>query len=125
MKRYMNQLDCKEMNAGDILLNSILTDNLLIFVSSGSILFCNKKSQAEIKLEEGHFILLTADTHYIATAITQSHIQILQAGALSDMIINDPKWNPEQPVILPILPALAHTLNQIEYYQKNNYNEIN
>ena len=88
MKRYLNQLECKILRAGDSLFNTTTTDNLLIFVFSGKLI-------------------------------------LIHAGSLSDMIINDPEWNVEKPVVLPIPPALAHTLNQIEYYMKDKYFTLN
>ena len=43
MKRYLNQLECKILRAGDSLFNTTTTDNLLIFVFSGKLLFTAKK----------------------------------------------------------------------------------
>ena len=95
MKRYLNQLECKILRAGDSLFNTTTTDNLLIFVF--------------------HKVIASAPTRLI----------LIHAGSLSDMIINDPEWNVEKPVVLPIPPALAHTLNQIEYYMKDKYFTLN
>lgn len=125
MKHYSNQLECKDLKSGEILLNGPQTDNVLLFVMSGTLLFGNRKSHNEIKLKEGYFILLAATSDYKAMAITQSHILILHAGNLSELLVNDPEWNPEKPVVLPILPALKQTLEQIEYLLKNNYLDIN
>ena len=105
MKRYLNQLECKILRAGDSLFNTTTTDNLLIFVFSGKLI---------IYSQEG--------THIAEVA---KDLILIHAGSLSDMIINDPEWNVEKPVVLPIPPALAHTLNQIEYYMKDKYFTLN
>ena len=47
------------------------------------------------------------------------------AEVTKDHFINDPEWNLEKPVVLPIPPTLAHTLNQIEYYMKDKYFTLN
>lgn len=125
MKQYLNQLESKNAKAGEILFNTILTDNVLLFVATGALVICSKKNEEAIEVNEGHFVLLPAETEHIATAITAVRIQIIHAGPLSDMIINDPEWNPERPVVLPILPALAHTLSQIEYYQNESHFTLN
>lgn len=125
MKHYINQVESKDVKPGEILLNKTLTANLLLFVSTGVLLIRTQKDKPEIEVEEGHFVLLPAGTRQKATAVTASHILYIQAGPLSEMIVNDPEWNPERPVVLPILPALASTLRQIEYYQKEVYYKLN
>lgn len=125
MKHYINQVESKDVKPGEVLLNQTLSANLLLFVSTGVLLIRTQKDRPEIEVEEGHFILLPAGTSQMATAVTASHIIYIQAGPLSEMIVNDPEWNPERPVVLPILPALAHTLRQIEYYQKEIYYKFN
>ncbi|WP_099465000.1 cyclic nucleotide-binding domain-containing protein [Parabacteroides provencensis] len=124
MEKYASQLECKDVNAGKILLKGKLNNNLLLFVSSGSIII-NSNNKSKIEINEGHFVLLSANTDYIATAITASHILFIHADSLSDMIIDDPGWDPGNPQVLPILPALAKTLNQIEYYQKDTRTQLN
>lgn len=125
MKHYINQVESKDVKPGEILLNKTLTTNLLLFVSTGVLLIRTQKDKPEIEVEEGHFVLLPAGTRQTATAVTASHILYIQAGPLSEMIVNDPEWNPERPVVLPILPALAYTLRQIEYYQKEAHYKLN
>ena len=49
----------------------------------------------------------------------------MHAGPLSEMITDDPEWNPDRPVILPICPSLAKTLYIIEYYQNEKRSELN
>lgn len=125
MKQYLNQLESKNAEAGEVLFDKVLTDNVLLFVATGALMICSKKNKETIEVKEGHFILLPAETEHIATAVTTARIQVIHAGPLSDMIINDPEWNPERPVVLPILPALAHTLSQIEYYQNESHFTLN
>ena len=117
MKRYLNQLECKILRAGDSLFNSTTTDNLLIFVFSGKLIIYSQEGTHIAEVAKDHFMLLAQNTNHkvIASAPT----------SLSDMIINDPEWNVEKPVVLPIPPALAHTLNQIEYYMKDKYFTLN
>ena len=117
MKRYLNQLECKILRAGDSLFNSTTTDNLLIFVFSGKLIIYSQEGTHIAEVAKDHFMLL------IASAPTR--LILIHAGSLSDMIINDPEWNVEKPVVLPIPPALAHTLNQIEYYMKDKYFTLN
>ncbi|WP_102406113.1 hypothetical protein [Parabacteroides bouchesdurhonensis] len=117
MQKYFEQVECIDINAGKTFLKKRLPNNLLLFVFSGNLIInCNYKSDLEIN--EGYFVLLPADTFFIATTVTTSHIVIIHAGTLSEMIIEDPEWNPDNPQILPILPALAKTLKQIEYLKK-------
>ena len=66
-------------------------------------------------------MLLAQNTNHKVIASAPTRLILIHAGSLSDMIINDPEWNVEKPVVLPIPPALAHTLNQIEYYMKDKY----
>lgn len=119
----LKQFECKDVRAGEILFNTIFPDNVLLFVATGTLMLLNKKRAATTEVNEGHFVLLPAEIHHVATAITSVHTIFIYAGPLSDMIVNDPEWDPERPIVLPIHPSLAHTLNQIEYfYQENLYN---
>ena len=43
MKRYLNQLECKILRAGDSLFNTTTTDNLLIFVFSGKLIIYSQE----------------------------------------------------------------------------------
>lgn len=61
----------------------------------------------------------------IAIAITSTRLILMHAGPLSEMITDDPEWNPDRPVILPICPSLAKTLYIIEYYQNEKRSELN
>lgn len=124
MKRYLTQLESRNVEAGETLFNTTLTDNVLLFVVTGALAITPKENQETI-VNEGYFILLPAKTEYMVTAIAASRIRMIQAGSLSDMIINDPEWNPERPVVLPILPALARILSQIEYYQNESHFTLN
>ena len=76
-------------------------------------------------VDEGHFALLHAEKSFIAIAITSTRLILMHAGPLSEMITDDPEWNPDRPVILPICPSLAKTLYIIEYYQNEKRSELN
>ena len=76
-------------------------------------------------VDEGHFVLLPAEKSFIAIAITSTRLILMHAGPLSEMITDEPEWNPDRPVILPICPALAKTLYIIEYYQNEKRSELN
>lgn len=122
MMSVLKQFECKDVRAGEILFNTIFPDNVLLFVATGTLMLLNKKRAATTEVNEGHFVLLPAEIHHVATAITSVHTIFIYAGPLSDMIVNDPEWDPERPIVLPIHPSLAHALDQIEYfYQKNRY----
>lgn len=125
MKRYINQMECRDVKAGEPLLDTVRKDNLLVFVSTGSLQLDNPENVWKKRVEEGHFILLAAGRTPAVTVVADAHILLIQAGSLSEMIVNDPEWNPQQPVVLPILPPLAHTLSQIEYYQKARQLKLN
>lgn len=125
MKRYINQMECRDVKAGEPLLDPVRKDNLLVFVSTGSLLLDNPENVWKKRVEEGHFILLAAGRTPAVTVVADAHILLIQAGSLSEMIVNDPEWNPQQPVVLPILPPLAQTLSQIEYYQKSRLLKLN
>lgn len=125
MEHYIKQIESKEVKAGEVVFNRILNTNLLLFAFSGALLIRTPKDQLGMEVEEGHFVLLPSGIRYTITAVTTSHILYVHAGPLSQMIIDDPEWNPERLVVLPILPALEHTLRQIEYYQKEIYYKLN
>lgn len=125
MKRYINQMECRDVKAGEPLLDTVRKDNLLVFVSTGSLQLDNPENVWKKRVEEGHFILLAAGRTPAVTVVADAHILLIQAGSLSEMIVNDPEWNPQQPVVLPILPPLAQTLSQIEYYQKARQLKLN
>lgn len=125
MERYINQIKSTDLQAGEVLFSKTLTTHLLLFVFTGALLIRIAKNNRELKVGKGHFILLAADIHCTATAAAASHLLFMQPGSLSKMIVDDPEWNPECPVVLPILPALEHTLRQIEYYQKEVYYKLN
>ena len=125
MKRYLNQLECKILRAGDSLFNTTTTDNLLIFVFSGKLIIYSQEGTHIAEVAKDHFMLLAQNTNHKVIASAPTRLILIHAGSLSDMIINDPEWNVEKPVVLPIPPALAHTLNQIEYYMKDKYFTLN
>ena len=102
-RNVLNQFECKIGKAGEILCNTDDTGNVLLFVSSGKLVIYNQ----------------------IAIAITSTRLILMHAGPLSEMITDDPEWNPDRPVILPICPSLAKTLYIIEYYQNEKRSELN
>ena len=124
-RNVLNQLECKIGKAGEILCNTDDTGNVLLFVSSGKLVIYNQNQTPVADVDEGHFVLLTAEKSFIAIAITSTRLILMHAGPLSEMITDDPEWNPDRPVILPICPSLAKTLYIIEYYQNEKRSELN
>ena len=116
MKRnVLNQFECKTGKAGEILCNTDDTGNILLFVSSGKLVIYNRNQTPIADVNEGYFVLLPAKKSFIATAITLTRLILMHAGPLSEMITDDPEWNPDRPVILPICPSLAKTLYLIGF----------
>lgn len=124
-RNVLNQLECKIGKAGEILCNTEDTGNVLLFVSSGKLVIYNQNQTPVADVDEGHFVLLPAEKSFIAIAITSTRLILMHAGPLSEMITDDPEWNPDRPVILPICPSLAKTLYIIEYYQNEKRSELN
>ena len=124
-RNVLNQLECKIGKAGEILCNTDDTGNVLLFVSSGKLVIYNQNPTPVADVDEGHFVLLPAEKSFIAIAITSTRLILMHAGPLSEMITDDPEWNPDRPVILPICPSLAKTLYIIEYYQNEKRSELN
>lgn len=124
-RNVLNQLECKIGKAGEILCNTDDTGNVLLFVSSGKLVIYNQNQTPVADVDEGHFVLLPAKKSFIAIAITSTRLILMHAGPLSEMITDDPEWNPDRPVILPICPSLAKTLYIIEYYQNEKRSELN
>ena len=124
-RNVLNQFECKIGKAGEILWNTDDTGNVLLFVSSGKLVIYNQNQTPVADVDEGHFVLLPAEKSFIAIAITSTRLILMHAGPLSEMITDDPEWNPDRPVILPICPSLAKTLYIIEYYQNEKRSELN
>ena len=124
-RNVLNQLECKIGKAGEILCNTDDTGNVLLFVSSGKLVIYNQNQTPVADVDEGHVVLLPAEKSFIAIAITSTRLILMHAGPLSEMITDDPEWNPDRPVILPICPSLAKTLYIIEYYQNEKRSELN
>ena len=124
-RNVLNQFECKIGKAGEILCNTDDTGNVLLFVSSGKLVIYNQNQTPVADVDEGHFVLLPAEKSFIAIAITSTRLILTHAGPLSEMITDDPEWNPDRPVILPICPSLAKTLYIIEYYQNEKRSELN
>ena len=115
IRNVLNQFECKIGKAGEILCNTDDTGNVLLFVSSGKLVIYNRNHMPVADVDEGYFVLLPAEKSFIATAITSTRLILMHAGPLSEMITDDPEWDPDRPVILPICPSLAKTLCLIEY----------
>ena len=124
-RNVLNQLECKIGKEGEILCNTDDTGNVLLFVSSGKLVIYNQNQTPVADVDEGYFVLLPAEKSFIAIAITSTRLILMHAGPLSEMITDDPEWNPDRPVILPICPSLAKTLYIIEYYQNEKRSELN
>ena len=124
-RNVLNQFECKIGKAGENLCNTDDTGNVLLFVSSGKLVIYNQNQTPVADVDEGHFVLLPAEKSFIAIAITSTRLILMHAGPLSEMITDDPEWNPDRPVILPICPSLAKTLYIIEYYQNEKRSELN
>ena len=124
-RNVLNQFECKIGKAGEILCNTDDTGNVLLFVSSGKLVIYNQNQTPVADVDEGHFVLLPAEKSFIAIAITSTRLILMHAGPLSEMITDDPEWNPDRTVILPICPSLAKTLYIIEYYQNEKRSELN
>lgn len=125
IRNVLNQFECKIGKAGEILCNTDDTGNVLLFVSSGKLVIYNRNHMPVADVDEGYFVLLPAEKSFIAIAITSTRLILMHAGPLSEMITDDPEWNPDRPVILPICPSLAKTLYIIEYYQNEKRSELN
>ena len=124
-RNVLNQFECKIVKSGENLCNKDDTGNVLLFVSSGKLVIYNQNQTPVADVDEGHFVLLPAEKSFIAIAITSTRLILMHAGPLSEMITDDPEWNPDRPVILPICPSLAKTLYIIEYYQNEKRSELN
>lgn len=125
IRNVLNQFECKIGKAGEILCNTDDTGNVLLFVSSGKLVIYNRNHMPVADVDEGYFVLLPAEKSFIAIAITSTRLILMHAGPLSEMITDDPEWDPDRPVILPICPSLAKTLYLIEYYQNEKRSELN
>ena len=124
-RNVLNQFECKIGKAGEILCNTDDTGNVLLFVSSGKLVIYNQNQTPVADVDEVLFVLLPAEKSFFAIAITSTRLILMHAGPLSEMITDDPEWNPDRPVILPICPSLAKTLYIIEYYQNEKRSELN
>ena len=89
MKRYLNQLECKILRAGDSLFNTTTTDNLLIFVFSGKLIIYSQEGTHIAEVAKDHFMLLAQNTNHKVIASAPTRLILIHAGSLSDMIIND------------------------------------
>ena len=94
-RNVLNQLECKIGKAGEILCNTDDTGNVLLFVSSGKLVIYNQNQTPVADVDEGHFVLLPAEKSFIAIAITSTRLILMHAGPLSEMITDDPEWNPD------------------------------
>ena len=114
MKNFINQFECKEVKAGEVVYDTEQMGNILLFVTAGELLICSIATTPVVEVNEGYFVLLPAEKRHIITAITDAQTVLMHAGTLSTMITEDPEWNPENPVVLPTFPSLAKTLFLLE-----------
>lgn len=125
MENFFNQFECKEAKAGEIVYDTKNFGNTLLFVPTGKLLISTKTAELTKEIDEGHFALLPAEKRYIATAAKDSSTVLMHAGPLSKTITDDPEWDPDHPVILPIFPALAKTISFLQSYQQQQYSKLN
>lgn len=125
MKEIQNQFECKTAQKGEILYYTDLTGDVLLFVSKGNILICNQEQRALAEVHAGQFVLLSAAACQIVKALTAVQTILMFAGPLVDMLLADPEWDPDHPVVLPIFPELTRTLYLIENYQKEKRQNLN
>ncbi|MCD8270903.1 MAG: hypothetical protein LUD46_22445 [Parabacteroides sp.] len=114
MENLFNQIECKEAKAGEVIYDTEQFGNTLFFVLSGEVLICSESFTPPLEIDGGHFILLAAEQRYIMTAITDVQTILMHAGELYASITEDPEWDPDRLVILPILPALDDTLQRLK-----------
>lgn len=119
MENLYKQFECKEVKAGEVVYDTELIGNILLFVTKGKLLICSESEIPVTEVSEGYFVLLPAEKRHIVRAITVVKTVLMKAGTLSAMITEDPEWNPERPVVLPTFPSLAKTVQQLESYQND------
>ena len=124
MKNFINQFECKEVKAGEVIYDTEQMGNILLFVTAGKLLICSIATPV-VEVNAGYFVLLPAEKRHIVTAITDVQTVLMHAGTLSTMITEDPEWNPERPVVLPTFPSLAKTIFLLESYQKEKRSNLN
>lgn len=124
MKNFINQFECKEVKAGEVVYDTEQMGNILLFATAGKLLICSIATPVA-EVNEGYFVLLPAEKRHIVTAITDVQTVLMHAGTLSTMITEDPEWNPERPVVLPTFPSLAKTIFLLESYQKEKRSNLN
>ena len=124
MKNFINQFECKEVKAGEVVYDTEQMGNILLFVTAGKLLICSIATPV-VEVNAGYFVLLPAEKRHIVTAITDVQTVLMHAGTLSTIITEDPEWNPERPVVLPTFPSLAKTIFLLESYQKEKRSNLN
>lgn len=121
----LNQYECKKAIAGEAIYHTDTFGNVLIFVTKGKLIICNQFSIPVAEVVEGNFILLPEENNYIINAATPVETILIHAGSLSSFITEDPEWNPETPVVLPIIPSLAETLEQLKKHTEEKRPDVN
>ena len=124
MKNFINQFECKEVKAGEVVYDTEQMGNILLFVTAGKLLICSIATPV-VEVNAGYFVLLPVEKRHIVTAITDVQTVLMHAGTLSTMITEDPEWNPDRPVVLPTFPSLAKTIFLLESYQKEKRSNLN
>ena len=72
MKNFINQFECKEVKAGEVVYDTEQMGNILLFVTTGKLLICSKTATPVVEVDEGYFVLLPTEKRHIITAITDS-----------------------------------------------------
>ena len=124
MKNFINQFECKEVKAGEVVYDTEQMGNILLFVTAGKLLICSIATPV-VEVNAGYFVLLPAEKRHIVTAITDVQTVLMHAGTVSTMITEDPEWNPERPVVLPTFPSLAKSNFLLESNQKEKRSNLN
>ena len=69
MKNFINQFECKEVKAGEVVYDTEQMGNILLFVTAGKLLICSIATPV-VEVNAGYFVLLPAEKRHIVTAIT-------------------------------------------------------
>lgn len=125
IRNVLNQFECKIGKAGEILCNTDDTGNVLLFVSSGKLVIYNRNQCRLPMWTRGILYYCLPKNHLLRQPSHRHGSYSCMPGPLSEMITDDPEWDPDRPVILPICPSLAKTLYLIEYYQNEKRSELN
>lgn len=125
IENVLNQFEHKNAKAGENLYNTDYLGNVLLFVIAGKLIVYNKSASPVAEVNEGNFVLLPGDNNYNIKTVTAAETILMHAGTLSATITEDPEWDPECPVVLPIFPWLSETLRQLKTYAEEKRQDMN